>query len=163
MKINFLKSALVLLIFTILILPTIAQECVNTAGGDASGSGGSVSYSIGQIAYTTNTGTTASVAQGVQQAFEISTVNEIKKTEDIKLLISAFPNPITDYLILEVADFSLSPLSFYLYNIEGKLLQSDIITDSETKIDMRKLIPATYFVKVIDRNNVIKTFKIIKK
>ncbi|MDD2634269.1 MAG: hypothetical protein PHW82_02085 [Bacteroidales bacterium] len=44
-----------------------AQESVNTTGGNALGSGGSVSYSAGQVIYTNNTGTSGSVAQGVQQ------------------------------------------------------------------------------------------------
>lgn len=46
----------------------IAQQSVNAAGGDATGVGGTASFSIGQIVYTTigNNGTT--VAQGVQQA-----------------------------------------------------------------------------------------------
>jgi hypothetical protein len=40
------------------------------AGGEATGSGGSVSYSVGQVVYTTNTGINGSVAQGVQQPYE---------------------------------------------------------------------------------------------
>ena len=42
-----------------------AQESVNATSGNASGSGGSVSYSVGQVAYQTNTGTSNSVAEGV--------------------------------------------------------------------------------------------------
>ncbi len=51
-----------------------AQTSVNATGGNASGSGGSASYSVGQVVYTTHTGTNGSVAQGVQQPFEISVV-----------------------------------------------------------------------------------------
>lgn len=43
-----------------------AQQVVTTSGGNASGSGGSVSYTIGQIVYTTNTNSNGSVAKGVQ-------------------------------------------------------------------------------------------------
>lgn len=45
-----------------------AQESVNTTGGNASGSGGSASYSVGQVVYTSNTETSGSVAQGVLQS-----------------------------------------------------------------------------------------------
>jgi TRAP-type uncharacterized transport system substrate-binding protein len=38
-----------------------AQENANTSGGVATGSGGTVAYSIGQVAYTTNTGSNGSV------------------------------------------------------------------------------------------------------
>jgi hypothetical protein len=53
---------------------TQAQESTNASGADVIGSGGSVAYSIGQVVYTTNTGSTGSVAQGVLHAFEIFTV-----------------------------------------------------------------------------------------
>lgn len=45
-----------------------AQSALLTAGGNNPGSGGSVSYSLGQTLYTTNTGGGYSIAQGVQQA-----------------------------------------------------------------------------------------------
>ncbi|MGC8754863.1 MAG: hypothetical protein ACP5QJ_07625, partial [Thermosulfidibacteraceae bacterium] len=56
-----------------------AQESVNATGGNASGNGGTVAYSVGQVVYTTNTGTNGSVAQGVQQPFEISVVSGIEE------------------------------------------------------------------------------------
>jgi len=37
-----------------------AQTSVNATGGNASGGGGSASYSVGQVVYTTNTGTSGS-------------------------------------------------------------------------------------------------------
>lgn len=33
-----------------------AQESTNASGGDATGSGGTVAYSVGEIVYTTNAG-----------------------------------------------------------------------------------------------------------
>ncbi len=52
----------------------IAQRSVNAGGGDAIGAGGTASFSIGQIFYTTigNNGTT--VAQGVQQASQLQAI-----------------------------------------------------------------------------------------
>ncbi|MBV1889111.1 MAG: HYR domain-containing protein, partial [Proteobacteria bacterium] len=52
----------------LLIIPISAQESINVSGGDATGTGGSSSYSVGQVFYTTNVGATGSVAQGVQQS-----------------------------------------------------------------------------------------------
>jgi len=49
-----------------------AQEATTTAGGEASGSGGYASYTVGQVVYTTKTGTNGnSVIEGVQQPYEI--------------------------------------------------------------------------------------------
>ncbi|MBN2669392.1 MAG: T9SS type A sorting domain-containing protein [Bacteroidales bacterium] len=139
-----------------------AQTSINASGGVATGSGGSASYSVGQVVYTTNTGTSGSVAEGVQQPFEISVVTEIEEAKGINLSVTAYPNPTTDYLTLEVNEFEISNLSYQLYDISGKLLQSEKIKGNQTSIVMNNLVPATYFVKVIQRNRDVKTFKIIK-
>ena len=152
----------VLLLFFTFSLSTVqAQESVNATGGDASGSGGSASYSVGQVVYTTNTGTTGSVAQGVQQPYEIYVVTGIEAAKGINLTVSAYPNPTTDYLTLEVNAFELSTLNFQLYDMQGRLLQSDKITGTQTRISMGGLVPATYFVKVTEGKKEVKTFKII--
>ena len=139
-----------------------AQTSVNATGTNASGSGGSVSYSVGQVVYTTNTGTNGSVAQGVQQPYEISVVTGIEEAEGIYLSVTAYPNPTTDYLTLRIDEFEISNLSYQLYDMNGKLLQNEKIAGNQTSIVMSNLVPATYFVKVVQGNREIKTFKIIK-
>lgn len=139
-----------------------AQESVNVTGGNASGSGGTVSYSVGQLMYQTLTGTNGSVVEGVQQPYEISVVTGIELT-DLYLMITAFPNPTTDHLTLEVNEFDISNLSYQLYDLTGKLLHNEKITARQTSISMSNLMSATYFVKVIQGRREVKTFKIIKK
>ena len=139
-----------------------AQESINATGGNASGGGGSVSYSVGQVVYTTNTGTNGSVAQGVQQPYEISVVTGIEEAEGIYLSVTAYPNPTTDYLTLRIDEFEISNLSYQLYDMNGKLLQNEKIAGNQTSIVMSNLVPATYFVKVVQGNREIETFKIIK-
>ena len=51
-----------------------AQQSTNAGGGDATGTGGSAAYSVGQVAYTSNIGTGGTESQGVQQTYIISTV-----------------------------------------------------------------------------------------
>src|SRR5574344_2625738 len=137
-----------------------AQTSVNATGTNASGSGGTVSYSVGQVVYTNNTGTNGSVAQGVQQAYEIFTVG-IKETE-LNIFLTVFPNPTTDYLTLSIGEFDISNLSYQLYDISGKLLQNEKNIGNQTSISMSNLVPATYFVKVIQGNKEVKVFKITK-
>jgi hypothetical protein len=148
-----------------------AQTSVNATGGDATGSGGSVSYSVGQVVYSTSTGTSGSVAQGVQQPFEISVETSIEEAKGINLSVKAYPNPTSDYLQLKVESEKLKDLSFQLYDMNGKLLLNEKITGTQTSIVMSNLVPATYFVKVIQGNNevgakqlnVVKIFKIVKR
>ncbi|WP_271784827.1 T9SS type A sorting domain-containing protein [Aquimarina algiphila] len=138
-----------------------AQEIVNATGGNTSGSGGSACYSVGQVAYQTHTETSGSVAEGVQQPYKIS-VTGTEEATGINLSVSAYPNPTTDYLTLEVKDFELSNLNFQLYDMWEKLLQSEKSTGNQTSITMSNLVPATYFLKVFQNNKEVKTFKIIK-
>lgn len=139
-----------------------AQENINASGGDASGSGGSVSYSVGQVVYQTYAGTNGSVAQGVQQPYEISVVTTIDEAKGISLSITAYPNPTTDYLTLSIDKSEVSNLSYQLYDMQGKLLKNEKISGNQTKVAMSNLLPAVYFVKISECNKQIKVFKIIK-
>jgi hypothetical protein len=138
-----------------------AQQSTTATGSDASGSGGTVAYSVGQIVYTTNTGTNGSVAQGVQQAYEISIVLGIDN-HSINLELTAYPNPTTNYLTLNIGKAEVSTLNFQLYDISGKIIESRKIISSSETIAMENLPTATYFLKLTNNNNEVKTFKIIK-
>jgi hypothetical protein len=139
-----------------------AQESVNITGGNASGSGGSMSYSLGQVAYQTHTGTNGSIAEGLQQPYEISIVTGLDEAKCINLLVTIYPNPATDYLTLSIGEFELSNLFYQLYDMNGKLLENKKVKESKTSIVMSNYLPANYFVKVIQGNKEVKAFKIIK-
>jgi len=138
-----------------------AQQAVTTAGGEATGTGGTASYTVGQVVYTTATGTNGSVAQGVQQPYEISTTLGIKETA-IRLEMTVYPNPTTNYLTLKVGDFELSSLNFQLIDLQGKVIENKKVTATSTTIKMEELPKAIYFLNITDNNQVVKTFKIIK-
>ena len=157
-----LKLCTVLLLGLGLTISVEAQKAIPASGGNASGSDGSVSYTVGQLLYTTNTGTNGSVAEGVQQPYEISVVVGIEQAKDINLICTVYPNPATDLLTLEVEIADNENLFFQLYDVMGKLMVSKKLIDIKTTISMANLAPATYFLKVTDNQKVVKTFKIIK-
>ena len=140
-----------------------AQKTIPATGGQANGSDGLASYTVGQVVYTTNVGTNGnSVSQGVQQPYEIQVVTAIPEAKDINLSVSAYPNPTTDYLTVKVENYETANLKYQVFDINGKLLQTVKATGTETNIETNNLVPANYFVKVLDKQNEIKTFKIIK-
>lgn len=153
----------VLLLFGFGLTGLQAQTSVNTTGGNASGNGGSASYSIGQVVYQTHIGANGSVAEGVQQAYEISVVTAIEKAKTINLLVTAYPNPTSDFLTLSISEFKLSGLSYQLFDLSGKLLFDEKITAGQTQIVMSQLVPASYLLVVKQENMRLKTFKIVKK
>jgi hypothetical protein len=139
-----------------------AQEALPATGGNASGSGGSTSYTVGQVVYIMNTGTNGSESQGVQQPYEISVVTGFEEVKGITLQCLAYPNPATDFVTLKADNFKTENLTYQIYDINGKLLENKIIDCNETNILMKNLVPAIYFLKVFQNYNEIKSFKIIK-
>ena len=138
-----------------------AQQSLNAAGGDATGSNGKISYSIGQIDYVSATGSNGSVSQGVQQPFEIFTLG----TDDFPNIILqaiVYPNPTSSNINLIIENYSIDNLHYNLYDIQGRSIANQKITQQETNITMENLQSANYFLQVFDNNKTLKTFKIIK-
>jgi hypothetical protein len=139
-----------------------AQNTIPATGSNATGTGGSVSYSVGQVVYTTNTGTNGTVSQGVQQPYEISIVTAVENTEGISIICIVYPNPTRGLLKLIVESFDYENLRFRVYNINGVLLQDKKVESRETEISMEDLQSSVYLLKVIKSNKEIKVFKIVK-
>ncbi|MBU1012059.1 MAG: T9SS type A sorting domain-containing protein [Bacteroidetes bacterium] len=139
-----------------------AQNTIPASGGNATGSGGSVSYSIGQIIYTTNTGLNGSVTHGIQHPFEISVVTSIEEVNGILLEIVLYPNPASNFIKLIIENYEVGNFRYQLYDINGNILLDNKVEGNETNIVISNLVSATYFLKLTDRKKVIKTFKIVK-
>jgi hypothetical protein len=166
-----MKIILIFILTCICSIPLRAQQTVASSGKEASGAGGSVSYTVGQISYTTISGTGGSVAQGVQQPYEISVITGLEEAKNITLEWSAYPNPTSNFLTLSLRGvgnpvLKVDNLSYRLYDMYGKLLEEKKIEDKETSIQMGSFMAATYILKIIQTNSVssreLKTFKIIK-
>ena len=140
-----------------------AQEAIPATGGNVSGSGGSVSYSVGQVFYQTQTGSKGALSEGVQHSYHISVLPEITNIKGINLNVQVYPNPTTDILTLEVENFSSGKMEYLVSDIQGKLLQHVRITEPKTSIEMEHLPPSTYILNLVKDNNLVKSFKIIKK
>lgn len=139
----------------------VMHAAVMSAGGNATGTGGSASYSVGQFVYTTATGTTGSVAQGVQQPYEINVVSGIGDIFDISLF-SAYPNPASTHLLLKIENNELSTLSYQLTNTAGSVIKTARISAQTTTITMATLTASAYFLRIFSDKKEIKVFKIIK-
>lgn len=137
------------------------QQAITTTGGNASGSGATVAYTVGQIVYTTYINTNGTVSQGIQQPYEILVTMGIDN-HSVNLKLAAYPNPTSGFLTLHVSNTQLSTLNFELYDISGKLIETRKITSPTETINMDNLPVATYFLKVANNNKEIKTFKIMK-
>ena len=138
-----------------------AQNTVPASGGNGSGTGGSASYTVGQIVYTYESGSNGNIEQGVQQPFEISVITGAENS-DITLDITAFPNPVSEILTLKIKDGDYEKLSYSVYNITGNLIRNNSVLDDETQVNMQDMPSGTYILKVQSDKKELKVFKIIK-
>jgi Secretion system C-terminal sorting domain len=155
-------TIMIMLFFGAFVSKTQAQQSTNSSGGNATGSGGKVSYSVGQIVYTSTAGSGGSASQGVQQPYEIFTLG-IDDFSNINLTMIVYPNPTTTLVNLKIENYTLDNLAYNLFDMRGRQIATKKITQDETQIQMENLASATYFLNVLDNNKLLKTFKIIKK
>lgn len=139
-----------------------AQTAITTAGRNASGASGTVSYTIGQAVYTTFSGVSGIITQGVQQPFEIMVMTALEEARDINLNYSVYPNPTTDFLTLKIGDYKNKNMVYWLIGLNGNLIETKKILSDETRINMEIQVSGTYFLKVTSGNKELKIFKIIK-
>jgi hypothetical protein len=164
-KIEIMKHKKSIILFALFLFwglaGAIGQSNTLPSGGEATGSGGSLSYSVGQIDYIQAEGSGGTANQGVQQPFEIFVLG-IDDHPEILLDIKVYPNPTVSNVMLRIGNFGSTELSYQLYDIHGRLLIGKSLQTDTTRIPMENLASAVYLLQVMDRSGPIKTFKIIK-
>ncbi len=140
-----------------------AQQSAVASGGNASGVGGTVSYSVGQVLYTTASGVGGSVAQGVQQPFEIAVVLDLEESKGITLQCTVYPNPTSGTVTLQIENYDIQNLSYTIFDLSGRIIANNKISNNQTFISMENLASATYYINIMKLNKELKVFKIIKK
>ena len=160
-KLNKLMRNTLLLLSIILSFSLYAQNSVNSAGAEATGQGGSLSYSVGQVFQSSSNSSASSVSAGVQQAYEVSVVTKVSETK-FNIEASVYPNPTTDFLILSLSDIEEN-YTYQLTDINGKQLNTGLINNTKTKLDFSSYVSGTYFINIARHaNSNIKTFQVIK-
>ena len=142
-----------------------AQSAVVSVGGDAQSNGGSVSYTVGQVAVQTvaNSNGSVSVAEGVQQPYEIMTVG-VDDYPQIVLDAVVYPNPTDNVAQLRLNGFEIPAdgLRANLYDGNGKRLQTIPVTDDLTTFQIGQYATGTYYLEVRDGKRILKTFKVVR-
>ena len=161
-----MKKIYTLLFFSLLGLFAMGQSAIVPVGGDAQSSTGSVSYTVGQVVTQTvsNSNGSISVAEGVQQPYEIQTVG-INPYPQITLNAVVFPNPTDNLaqLMLNGFEIPMDGLQAHLFDSKGKLLQRIPVTDDLTTLQIGQYATGTYYLELRDGKRVLKTFKVIRK
>jgi hypothetical protein len=139
------------------------QSSINAGGGGVTNSAGSISFSIGQLVNSIMTKTSGTIMTGIQLPYEILVISGVDNSF-IDLQIKVFPNPATDYLIIETdLSFLTSEMFYAVIDGSGKVIISNKVVNSTTAIPVNNLIYGVYFLQIRQGAQLIKSFKIIKK
>lgn len=156
---KFTKAIILFFILGLSFTTLQAQQSISSTSGIATGSGGSMTFSVGLIVYKTLSGSGGSLYPGDQQPRELS-------TEFIDLnspfTVSAFPNPANDVLSLRVGNFQANTYSYQLTDLYGKTVSCNSVTSDVTQISINDLSKGVYFLRVVKNNQEVQTIKIIK-
>ena len=141
---------------------TIGQQAIVSTGIDAFGSGGSACYSVGQMAFTSVDGDGGSMAQGVQQPYEILITTSFKEDIYPNTAINVFPNPTNDFIKLTIEGEALNKPKITLVDVSSRVISRHSLIGQALEIDVKNLANGIYFLIISDRNQNYQTFKIAK-
>lgn len=154
-----MKTGVGIFFLLVLSVSALAQEAVVPAGGNATGSGGSLSYSVGQLVYTVISDQNNSIVQGVQQPYEISVVISVPEVQPMNNVL-LYPNPTENEVVLRL---NLTEGLYYrIIDIKGAFMESRMIMADQTIIDMSRYSASTYLLELIQNNKTIQTYQIVK-
>lgn len=144
---------------SVLCLNLYSQSNTVSAGGDAEGDNGSISYSIGQVVYTSDQGSNGNINQGVQQPYDIGVVTGI---DEVGINLSVFPNPTSGLLTLTVADDDASLLSYQLFDAAGRMIETRNKLNSTNTISLDGYATGVYTLSVSRENKQVKSFRVVR-
>ncbi|MFM2136384.1 MAG: hypothetical protein RL021_1784 [Bacteroidota bacterium] len=138
----------------------VSQQATTGAGGNAIGNGGSASYSIGQVGYTTMNGTSLSVTAGVQQPYIIQTVGFTEGPLPVRLEV--YPNPTSSDLSIILKEDLKGPLHCRIIDALGNVVVETLLEGYHSRLATGHLPASIYFLQVADENHVLQSFRIVK-
>ena len=158
------QNPLMIIIFSLFIVldgvAAFAQSDIVPTGGTATGNGGTVTYTIGQIAVQSYSEGGTSISEGVQQPYEIQTIG-IDNYPGITLNAMVYPNPTLGNVQLTMNNVQFEG-EVKVFDTNGKYLFSKKIEGEITVIPMAELATGTYFLNVLNGTQVLKSFKVVK-
>lgn len=154
------KNLTIILLLGSLTGSLLAQGSIVAAGGDASGAGGSVSYTSGLTGFMSRSGSGGVITEGVQQPYEIYVVS-VSEVQGVELSAVVFPNPTSGLLKLRI-EGKYDNLDYTLLDLTGKIIEKHKLTGPSEEINMSALSNGLYFLKVSHKNRALKTFQIVK-
>ncbi len=161
--VHFLKSKRKRIIYLLLLSVlqfTFAQSGVVATGTNATGTGGSVSFSVGGIDYQNYVTVSGSLYGGVQHPFELTT--GISASPLMARDVMLYPNPAGEYTVLRLSD-KVSVTNYRLFNLCGQTIRNQSVTGLTTVISLFTIPSGSYVLELRESGKVVKSILFMKK
>ncbi len=156
-------SSIVLFILVRSFAQIASPELIGSAGNTYLNGNFSLNWSIGEPVIDTYAESGIILTQGFHQnCYVITAIEDLRS--DIE--ISVYPNPTTDYINLQlISGFEIrngDVLQYLITDFGGKILEEGKLFTSIQSLNFSNFASGTFFLKILFKNRIIKTFKIIK-
>ncbi|MFY7708144.1 MAG: T9SS type A sorting domain-containing protein [Flavobacteriales bacterium] len=134
-----------------------AQFATLAGGGEGSGPGGTVSFSVGQLVVESTEDSEGSISPGVQQTYES---NEVYINEVYLHTVKVFPNP-TTHLIQLTFDKPFNG-TLKVYDMNARIVLEQRVNEITKIIDVQSWSAGTYLIFLADEKSIFSIHQIIK-
>ena len=139
---------------------SFSQNSLVSGGGEGSGSGGSVSFSMGQVGFQPFENSLLKISPGVQQPFELFLLSfdEAMYSSD---KFKAFPNPAYELINLETP--LTGEINFLVFDEQGKSVASGKSNESTFSFHCKNLPSGIYTMSLDNTSGNPTIIKFVKR
>jgi hypothetical protein len=136
------SAAFFLFVCTFCVSQTFAQHNLGAGGTSSTTASGSVSFSLGQVAYTTSANANGSAARGVQQTYPEL---DIRVPEHAELFAySLYPNPNRGVVFLQLPEAGNTVYQLYMHDLGGRLIAVQKLPGGLSQLDLSTFASGAY-------------------
>ena len=139
---------------------SFAQNAISSTGGHFKTTGGSTSFTVGQVAYVLKKGNGSYLNEGVQQVYTKKTtpVEELVYLKEVQL----YPNPTQETMTLILSSKEDVQVRYTIMDYLGKEIKNGNILSEKLEISLRDLPAGNYFISLKSKkeNRIFKMVKI---
>ena len=153
------KSIIPIVVFISFGFSSFGQNAISSTGGHFKSSGGSTSFTVGQVAYVLKKGTGSYLNEGVQQVYTKKTtpIEELVYLKEVQL----FPNPTQETITLILSSKEDIQVRYTIMDYLGKEIRNGNILSEKSEISLMDLPAGNYFISLKSKKE-NRIFKIVK-
>ncbi len=161
---NIIKLKSIFTLITIVFLnfhsdTIFGQNTVSTTGGHFKSTGGSTSFTVGQVVYVLKKGNGPYLNEGVQQVYTKKTtpIEELVYLKEVLL----YPNPTQETMTLILSSKEDVQVRYTIMDYLGKEIRNGNILSEKSEISLVDLPSGNYFISLKSKKE-NRIFKIVK-